>query len=780
LDVTVLTGSYDLNLTGDLTIGGTLDGGALNDEIIIIFQGSSILTVTGTFTPFRIDVTVGNTLTLASSIASGNGLPGIIDINIDGTLDCGTNTVNLPLALGTFDLAAGATLSTDVATGVDGTIIGSGTETYNNATNYIFESNVTDTGFGTITDVHDMGFDGCTISTTTDLTISGRIYEIANADINTTGDTWTLTGNETGDNNFNVNISNLVVNGTYNGFGRARIRNSLTIGAAGNFTANNSLEFILDAGASISNSGSLSVGTIRPLGTLTSNGTLSINGLTDIAATDWTHSTGTVTCNSNDQFSNGVYDFANLTLVGNWLASIDISVQGTLNVTGSIVASAGTVSLTGPDNISGAGTITFNNLTINGNYIQTASLVTVNGDIDLDANTYDIGTNSITLNGDIISDNTNGNIDATEPNSTLTLGGTTALNIGASEFSTSTVGNLILTKSNVVTINANFGVAGNLTMNNASLDINMNGFNFLLFGDFNFTAGEILSSGQFQYYGTGNLTMPDCFTNSTVEGFGCYRNGTITIPYDLTVSLFFEINNASGVVDMEDNSLTIGNNIVFTAGELDLTDDNSTLVLTGTGTTFANSGFTNGEIGNLTIQRNSITTLNADLTIDGSLTLDNAGAELDIDTHTLTVGGGITYNSGFLDATDNSSTLIFTGTTAVNLDAAALENDEVGNLILNLTNTISLNDNLTVDGDCTIGSGFNSKLDINGNTMTFNGNMIRPFGAFGWVDGFCAGCTIVIAGTGNVTMDDFFFASQVQDFSVQKDGIFEMTDNMLI
>lgn len=109
--------SYDLNLTGDLTVAGDFQGFRVGGTITLIFQGTSILSVTGagSFEPNRLDVNVGNTLTLASSLSSTNGLPTTTDFNINGTLACGTNTINFPNVLGTFDLAGGATLDTDVA-----------------------------------------------------------------------------------------------------------------------------------------------------------------------------------------------------------------------------------------------------------------------------------------------------------------------------------------------------------------------------------------------------------------------------------------------------------------------------------------------------------------------------------------------------------------------------------------------------------------------------------------------------------------------------------------
>lgn len=778
----LLNGRQELHISGDFTIAGTFNGvnGVTNFAEVHIW-GTSNINVTGTIAPELFQIESSADVTLQSNIS---GFDNNTTLEVDGILDCDVYTVTCAI-LSTFNLNAGATLATDLAGGIASAITGAGSKNYDNDASYLFGSNVTNTGFGSISNVHDLGFDGCTITTTSDITISGRLYEISAALVNTLGDgdTWTLTGNETGDGSFQLRIDNLSITGNYTNIGRFRIGTNLVMAPSSSLSTVNNLTYIFNNNCDISNAGTLTIGTIRPNGTLTSDGDIRVYDLNTNDTPDWTHSSGTITLLStienNDDFDAGSYDFANLNVTGTgWTSTVDMSIQDDVNVTGSFIASSGEITLVGNStaNITGAGTITFNNLAVGSNYNQSASAVSIAGNIDLGANTYDVNANALDIAGDIVS--TTGNIDLTDDNSTLRLSGSGAITIGANEILNDDIGNLILTKSNSVIFSESITVVGDLTMNNASLDVDLNGINFNLFGDITYNAGKFNNTGQFFLWGTGDITLPDMFLNNEIEGFISRRDGVVSFLDDLEATLFFEV-NSSGSVDMTDQTLTIGSALVITAGELNLTDDASTLVFDNTGTTIANDGFTNGEIGNLTLQRSTTTTLVDDLTIDGVLTLDNASTVLDIDNYNLTIGNGITYNSGSIDATDNSSTLTINGSTAINLNANALVNDEVGDLVLNLTSTVDLNDNLTVDGDVTIGSGFNAKIDVNSNTMTFNGNMIRPFGSFGFIDAQGTGNVVVIGGTGNVTMDDFFFGSQVTSLIVEKNGIFAFTDSFL-
>lgn len=743
-------GANTITLSGNLTVEGTFTGVIGGDIARMTFDGSSGINVTGTFAPELVTVNVGSEILLNTNVNISSGNP---NFQINGTFVVGPTGI-LNSSVGSFNLNSGATYETTTI-GVSAGVTGAITKNFNALANYYLRI-VADTDFGTITDVHDIVFENCTVNTTSDLTISGRISEFGNSTIDVLGDgdTWTLTGNETGDTGLPVDIDNLVVNGNYNGFGRLRIGNQLTIGAGAVFTTNTNLDLIFSDGASIVSSGTLNAGTFRPLGNLTSNGDINFYDVGVVGASAWTHSAGTVTLlntvEDNDDFDFGSFDFANLTVSGTgWTSSTNITVQNNLTVTGSLNCTAADFTING-GNISGGGTVTFNNFIIGGNVTQVATDVTVNGDINLVSHTLDVGTNSLELQRDIVS--TTGNIDLTENASTLILSGATPLIIDSGELVSNQIGNLTVTKSSSVDFNDNTAIYGTLTLNNASAYLDFNGNALDFFGTFNYIDGEIGTNCSFNKFSTNSFTMPDLFENRTVNNFILRSAGTVTFANDLTTDLV-EMSNVGAILDIQTNTLTVNGDINIAAnnGQIDLTEDSSTLILTA-GTDISNVAFINGEIGNLTLQRATTTTLEDDLTIDGTLTLDNTSCVLDIATFNLEIGGNLVHNSGEIDATDDASTLTFSGTGAISLDANIFQNNEVGNLINDQADDVTLNNDLTVDGTMTLNNG-GSRFEINGNQLTLNGNLVRVAGVVDANPG-----TVEISGNGALIIPNFFFA----------------------
>lgn len=164
--------SVNFTMTGNLNIqvGGEFRGIDIGNNLNLVFTGTSVFTNNGTAS-FK-NLTVNGTLTLNSSI--GGGLLNTSSININGTLNCQANTISVP-ALSALTFWGGSTLRLDNAGGVDATISGLGTITYNVGANYYFDSNVNALGMSSINTVNDMTFDGCTVNTIKTLTITGRL-----------------------------------------------------------------------------------------------------------------------------------------------------------------------------------------------------------------------------------------------------------------------------------------------------------------------------------------------------------------------------------------------------------------------------------------------------------------------------------------------------------------------------------------------------------------------------------------------------------------------------
>lgn len=203
----------NLTVSGDLSIaaGGEFRGVDLvTNNLNLVFSGNTNYSNAGTASFKNITVNATRTLTLNSSI--GRGLLNTSTININGTLNCQGNTLEIDL-LSVFKLNVGGTLRLNNAGGVNSTITGLGTINYNVGANYYFDANVTNTGFGSISNVNNMTFDGCVIGTTSSLTISGGLFNGAVAgyieDLNTSN-TFTFTGNIAG-NNTRLGIGSLKI-----------------------------------------------------------------------------------------------------------------------------------------------------------------------------------------------------------------------------------------------------------------------------------------------------------------------------------------------------------------------------------------------------------------------------------------------------------------------------------------------------------------------------------------------------------------------------------------
>ncbi len=126
-----------INLSGDLTNGGTLKKSSGNGTAAVNFTGTSPSNVTwGTVTnnnfgSVTFTVTEGKTLIFIDSL---NG--GATTFVVNGTLDLGNNSI--AGTNGVFTLANGATLITASATGLDGAITVTGTRTFSTEANYEF------------------------------------------------------------------------------------------------------------------------------------------------------------------------------------------------------------------------------------------------------------------------------------------------------------------------------------------------------------------------------------------------------------------------------------------------------------------------------------------------------------------------------------------------------------------------------------------------------------------------------------------------------------------
>jgi len=398
---------------GSLTIqaGGILNGGT--DNILTIDGAAGAWDNMGTFN-------------------AGNST--VVFTNAAATMSDPTNFYNVTVADG-----AKLTLGTDNILRIAGTLSLSTTGILNAAYNHntveyngdiqtvINPNGVTPgyynlilSGTGTKT------LPGTDLSIANDFTISGSVSATAASMINLTGELTIGVGCTFATGNYNHFIGGYFDNSgifnassgytiTLNGIATQSIYGSSTT-IFDNLTINNSMGVTLFSNVNVDNVLTLANGTLSVEAT-----TLGING-----AISKTY--GNIDVNSNSSLSFG-----------------------------------GTSSLTLPDNIFTA-TPSINNLTINrsGGVAMGNQNMIINGLLNLEAGTVEIGANTLTINGSSPT-RTTGNIDAGNPSGTLVFSNISPITLPSFIF-TDDVNNLIINSSGGITASSDFTINGILNL----------------------------------------------------------------------------------------------------------------------------------------------------------------------------------------------------------------------------------------------------------------------------------------------------------------------------
>ncbi len=291
------------------------------------------------------------------------------------------------------------------------------------------------------------------------------------------------------------------------------------------------------------------------------------------------------------------------------------------------------------------------------------------------------------------------------------------------------------------------------------------------------------TTGEIRWTYTNPLTVWTGGTSSDWNTAGNWDNGipsnanTVQIP-DVSPNPFPIIDNTSGDGDAASltiftgASLTINDNRTLTVVE-ELTND-GTLTITGTGSISVGDSWTNNGTfnpGNSTITLTSA----ADVTLSGgatfyNLAIDAAGtgagivftssALLNIDndftitdgvynvvdaSHNTNIGGNFTVDDTNGSFVDNVATVTFDGTTQNIGSASEAAVITFNNVVISGSGTKTVEDQLTINGDLSIGSGttlalgsqsvsfagsnfdVDGTLDVSGgtSTVTFNGSQIQ-------------------------------------------------------
>ena len=662
--------SSNLNTTGTLTITSTTSAQTLSFSGVGLLNPSGSLalnlnsTNSATFT-----ITIPNTLTVANLIFNcGTNNLGVItlngnSINITGNLSqtnatfivvlAGTTSLNLT-GTGTWSTVntAGSGIRNSMTINTAGTITITGTIYYNTGTLTYTTGTVTTTGStlfvglnttlatGTL-NWNNIIFAGVsTITITTNLNILGNLTTQTNA--------VTINGL------FNINVSgNLAINTTTSGTSTIRLigtgtwshstivylSNSLTIVTAGTITVSGNIYYATGILTHTSGTVITTGSTLNILNTTTLNtGGVTWNNVTITAGT-----TTTITLSSNLNVP-GTLSFVS---TGNGFI-LSFSGAGTLNPSGPLSLTVNSV--TGATfTINIPTTLTITNLTsVSG--INNAGIITLNG-------------NSINITGNL-----------SFPGSfTLTLGGTTSLNLTGTGTWSSSLN--IITVQNNLTINTagTITISGNVYYNTRILT---------------YTAGTVTTTGS-----TLNISAATTINTNTLNWNNVtIGNGTSTLTSNLNILGNLATTAVATVINGLFN-INVGGNLTINT----TLGGTATIVLNGTGTWSHGAAF---YLSNPLIFNTSGT-----ITISGTVYFSSVGS--------------IIYTSGTVIS--NGSTLqtnagtISTGTMLWNNILFATN----GSSVMSIGSNLYVNGTFTIGGNGTVSGAFNiycNNFTINNST----------------------------------------------------------------
>ena len=203
------------------------------------------------------------------------------------------------------------------------------------------------------------------------------------------------------------------------------------------------------------------------------------------------------------------------------------------------------------------------------------------------------------------------------------------------------------------------------------------------------------------------------FVSNTIDGLelnnihGLTQNGDLILPTTFTLT--------NGDYDIGANTLTINGAISTTSGTLS-GGSSTNIVIGGSGASTTMPGVA---LNNLTINRANGISLGGSVSVAGTLVL-TAGT-LTLGANTLTISGNTpTLTSGNIDASNASSTVVFSNSSAISL-AASLFTGNINNLTINGAGLTAVS-NLTVNGilDLQSANPSASKGSLDMSTYTLN------------------------------------------------------------
>jgi hypothetical protein len=295
---------------------------------------------------------------------------------------------------------------------------------------------------------------------------------------------------------------------------------------------------------------------------------------------------------------------------------------------------------------------------------------------------------------------TSGLLDATTNSPTISYVGSSTQTLNPSNFVSNKVYNLTFNNSSGVSLNNDFTIENTLAASSGRLILSASK-TLTLKGTLSVTGGNIDASGF-----SSNITFAGIAAQSIPSG--TFYNNNV---YNLT------INNSNNVA--LSGSLSLLNTITITSGRLDATTNSPTIIFGGSSPqTIETSRFLNDAIYNLTFSNSTGVSLNTNFSVENTLTGTSGNLTI-ASTKQLTLKGAISLSGGAqIDASTNTNTLIFNGSSAQSIPSGAFINNKVYNLTINkAANNVAFNGTLVLLNTLTATSG---RLDATTNSPTLN------------------------------------------------------------
>lgn len=505
----------------------------------------------------------------------------------------------------------------------------------------------------------------------------------------------------TGNNSGNITLDNVTIKGDYTNTG--------TITSNDNFT--NSGNISGDSGKLIvnngSNSGSISQDTLETSGTFENTGSIIANITNGGTFTN----NGTIGTNQNkaEITNNGTFTNNNSVIASAITNNADKTFTNAGNVVTDTITNNGTFDGKGSITIGGGentGTITQNNITINGNFANNGDMtannsfsnsadITGGGNLNINNgnNTGNITQGEITVDGKLT--NTGGSISAGSiaNNGTISLENGSSLEITGSDGTLGGIIDAIGTGNNLAAGNNN--VTGTINIGNSSTasDLTLESGNVVADAVVNIT-----QNGEFKLEG-GETTLN---SNDTWAGKVSLNGGKLTTNV-----------TQNGILDADTGELTVGSGSLTIGQGSSIAGDVTTEIANGTTLNVNNGGevtLNSGDNWNGTVSLNGgkldVSGLNSNGTLHG-----NSG-ELIAGTGNLNIGTGSYIENEV--AIQTSGNINITGDGIVGID----DNDTLAS-----SSVISLKDNGTLNYGNTQNPSFKIEAESGNLNLLENSNM---------------------------------------------------------